>query len=404
MHSSLLRLLPRVRRRGSFSLLPSGDWQTWVLAAALAGATHAHAAEWSCNFESGEGFVSGQPASANFLRVIGGQATIAGSGGAEGVQFLQFAPQQRENGLAFVLPPDLAGSSSRSIRFAIRLTGEAEQNRLVLSCGQTISLRPSLGGVELEIGERAVRKVSVPWAPGTWLSLEIREEAASQTWSLFVGGLPALSGLPIDEHKENISDVLLFADGMLDLDAISVSTLTPKSTAESQTNALTAHAARAQTAKLDRSDPQWTERYGEAIAQAIRTATKGDLATTEDELSPLCEAKAGSANWHLEMAQLLGMVAHTIHDAGKYRPAMVVALEVLKHTAAADSKFSASENKSTVATAAFLSGRMHEAILADLDEAEKHYHRAVTIDPSCKPAQESEAKIAQRSKVAGKKD
>jgi hypothetical protein len=365
--------------------------------------TAACASEWSCDFESAEGFAAGRSAAGVFINVIGGQATIVAGDAASGVQFLQFTPDKRENALVFTLSGDAATSRNRSIQFAFRLTGDPEKSRLVLSCGQTILLRPVAGAIELEVGDKPVRRLTAPTSPGVWLRLEIREDAATQTWSLLVSGLPALAGLPIDEHKDKISDVLIFADGMLDLDAVRVvagvedAPLAQDSAKSSRTAPATVRQ------RPTPGSSEWAQWYGDLVSQAVRSAAAGNIAEAKDALEAVCQEKKGKAQWHLEMAQLLGMVAHAVHDAGNYRSAMVVALEALKQTEAADANFTRTEDKRTKAHSAFIAGRMRGAILADPDEAERQYHRAVTIDDSFLAARESENQLALRPKLAGAK-
>lgn len=373
----------------------------WILASCFVAA--ARASEWSCDFESAEGFTAGRSAAGGFINVIGGQASIVVGDAASGVQFLQFTPDKRENALVFTLSGDAANSRNRSIQFAFRLTGDPEKSRLVLSCGQTIALRPVAGAIELEVGDKPVRRLTAPTSPGVWLRLEIREDAATQTWSLLVSGLPALAGLPIDEHNDKISDVLIFADGMLDLDAVRVvAGVEDAPLAQDPVKSSRTPLATARLRPVPGS-PEWAQWYGDFISQAVRSATAGNIAEAKDALEAVCQEKKGKAQWHLEMAQLLGMVAHAVHDAGNYRSAMAVALEALKQTEAAEANFTRTEDKRTRAQSAFIAGRMRGAILADPDEAERQYHRAVAIDDSFLAAKESENQLALRPKLAGSK-
>jgi hypothetical protein len=352
----------------------------------------ARAAEWSCGFEPSEGYTSGQSPAGAQVSVLGGDATVLSGSAAEGTQFVRFFPRREDNGFILKLGAAATDDSERTIRFAVRLIGEAESTRLVLSYGQTVALRPVAGGVQVEVSDGAPRTFAVKVADGGWLSVGIREVKANGTWDLLLGDQTAVAGLPMQDPFTLLSDLLIFADGSLDLDAVKVVT-TPAGllveTPDGEKKGTPANGnARVGT------DGKTARLQGELLSLAMQDASRGDMAKAEQGISLLTRGSPETGEWNFDMAQQLSMFAYALHGEGRYRQATIVARESLRYLDLARSKPFDSKRNEDRAVVEFVYAQILEGILWDTAGAEAKYRSALSIDGAHRAAREALDKIS----------
>lgn len=382
-----------------------------LIAAALLAAPFASAdaplesplVEWSLGFERAEGYEPGPLAASPTVLPAGGAAEIMrGEGAFAGEQWLRFEPTAPENGLFVVLPASMQGAVERSVRFQVRLAGDSPAARLVLARGETLAIRPIEGGIELEIPGASPRFYPIEGVgPSDWIDVELRERAGEDAWDLLAWGEVLKARIPLGSRSADLENILIFADGAIDLDALGATAVASNGEAREPATTDDASAGRGDLAGSGAKDgggpPQPGLRdagfFEIDLPEAIRKARDGKLAEAEDALSRRSGFERGSALWHFDQAQALSMVAFTLRQKGYNRASVAEAYEVLRHLELAGRKFAPGEHEQQQAEAAFLEAQVWDYLLADAGEARKAYVRALDKRPEHSGAQRAKARL-----------
>ncbi len=353
------------------------------------------AADWSCSFEAAEGYISEQSVSNSVVGVLGGTVVVMRGDAAEGQQFIRYTPQLQDNALMLTLGSESPTTRERLIRFAFRLVGDPEKTRLVLSCGQTVALRPIAGAVELEVGDKPPQRFTISAPNGAWVGVAIDEHTSDQTWDLSVGATVIARGLAMQSSATLPSNLLIFADGSLDLDAIHVTVTDAAGTVVAAgLDQVGGNLTKSPGQSGSKSDP--VARGDEAVSRALGYAKAGELDSAESIVAISSAESPDTSAWHLDVAARLSAVAYALHDDGHYASSIVLGAEVLRHLQLADQKFSGTENKVLPAASAFMAARINDKILNNPQEAQRQYQRVLGIDASHGGAQEALDQIASK--------
>jgi len=360
-----------------------------VAAVVAAASLSASEADWSCGFEAAEGFTAETPAAGSLLSVVGGTAIVTAGGAAEGQQFVRFTPLVKENALILKFGVPSTKGLGRRIDFALRLPGEAEKTRLVLSYGQTLAFRITPGGAEVEVAGDSPRRLATVADAAGWLRLAIAERPQQRVWDLYIGGRIAAQGLPMEFNTELFSDLLVFSDGALDLDAIQVSIDKVVATLEAQ------HAPDGPATAVALTP----EQQGPRLAQALESARRDDFSNAVAVASSLVETQGRKVSVsNLDLAQKLGMLAFALHDEGRFRAAAVLAGQALKYVDVARGQATTDNEIARLAGCEFVSGQITEEILSDYKEAERYYRKAFDLNARHSSAKQAIDRIVEKQK------
>lgn len=332
-------------------------------------------AGWTYGFEASEGYETGRTAGSQIVNVIGGSATIETGGAAQGTQFLRFAPAEADASLVIKLPVPLTAAGRRSIGFSVRLPDTTETTRLVLSFGGTVALRPVVGGVELAMGEGSGPTRSQSLVAGQWLPLTLTEDLATKTWSLRVGSDVIGQDLPMPGAPAAFSDVLLFADGSLDLDALSAASAGPMASGGEGSDGRPAHGQAAYD-EVQRN---------RLIGQALDAARLGDLEFARQVAAALARRVGENEVDPAEEGQLLALMAFALRDGGLHLPASALGRSAIEALSRARDRFTDSRPDRR-ASFEFLSAQIAEQLLGDWMASEQFYQAALRHDDAHKGA------------------
>ena len=354
-----------------------------TLGAADSAAGHSTpAAPWRYGFETTEGSIAGQSAQSTIINATGGTAVVVAGGAGEGEQFLRFVPDTPEAALVVTLPESFLTATERSAGFAIRLPAGSATTRLVLSYGGTVALRPVANGVEISAGaDRQVTHLQVLTA-GEWFSLAVTENLAAKTWRLSVGGRVVADGLPMTPAPGALSNVLLFADGALDLDSLVAGAGGNVAAGEGEPRG----GAAGRFSADERS---------RLLGRAVEAARGGDFAMARDVAKALARDAGHAAGGALVEAQFLVIMAYALRDSGLHEPAAELgreALRVLEQGKLASPAARAADR----ATIEFTCAQISEQLLGDWTEAERLYSVALSLDPTHKGAEGAGRAIARK--------
>lgn len=132
-----------------------------------------------------------------------------------------------------------------------------------------------------------------------------------------------------------------------------------------------------------------------ASQQASLTAraqfAAGNIPQAESTLLALNQAKAGTAEWHLESAQRLAGIAFSFRQTGAVPLSISVAQRALDQLSSAEAK--ALPDRILGAQVKYLIGKINERLVGTTTVARANYRAAVDLDPQLKKAAESLAKL-----------
>ena len=348
----------------------------------LVALTTVHPAEWSCSFETNEGFEALKaPSTPNLVYGVGSAVVMSGDA-ADGNQFLRFTPQSANEVLVVNFPQELAPGGSRVVRFAIRLPDDAKRSRLVISYAQTVALSRSGNQISIEVDGSPMRRLNAETDRAGWLALGIEVSGTTQTWNLLVGNEPMLRGLALIDPSPLFANVLVFSDGSLDLDTVGAATREQDPTAKEATGGALNSNSRA----ISQADD--AKRREASFLEALRLAMAGDLAGAEALAASLTDAEPGSARWHFDLAEVLSRLAYTLHDASLFNNSSKLAESALGHLKQADSKFAGDQPKYFATASAYFAAQLEDDILGDAAHAQADFQRVLAIDPEFRAARD----------------
>ena len=340
--------------------------------------------EWTLGFETTEGYAASPFEGSERVTLLGGLANILnGPEAFEGSQWLRFEPTAPENGLFVTMPKRFEGAQEWSVRFRARLPNAAPDTRLVLARGETLAIRPVVDGIELEVAGEVPHLFPIAdVAPTDWIDIELRKTAAQEGWNLYAWDQLLRAGVPLQPRAESLENLLIFADGVIDVDAITVTAASRQAVAERiQVEPPARRSPSAADAPLVQPRRRDALFLRTNLAEATRQARIGRLAQAENAVSQGSSFEIGSAMWHFEQAQSLAMVAFSLRQKGYNRQSVAQAREVLRHLELASRRFAPDERPQEQAEAAFLKARVWEYLLANKQEARKAYERTLLKRP-----------------------
>lgn len=265
--------------------------------------------------------------------------------------------------------------------FAIRFPDGAPNARLVLTQGQTVELRPVDG--QLEVAVPGGERVRVGTDSHGWTSVALAESIERGSWDLLVDGAVAVSAIPLGDASTSLSDLLIFVDGSVELDAVAVSAtgggLLPSDRVSGGTLSTpdSGQGEAGAPAGKQLSDEERNELFGAAYLAAI----EGRIADAEQAMAQRMRFSAGDGRGALAVAQQLTILAHALRDGGRVRPAKAIAFEALRHLQHSREMPFASGDAHGRATVDFVAGQIWEEIMVEPERAERAYRDAATIDP-----------------------
>lgn len=397
MNTSSSIQLTGARRRGLALILAAG------LSVFPAAFGQSEPISWSLGFEEGEGYEPGPLAANASVSLLGGSAEILrGEGALEGRQWLRFEPSAPENGLFISLPESPRGAGERTLRFQARLAGDSPDARLVIAYGETLSVRPVEGGIELETPGAPPNFFPVAGVEsGDWIDVELRQRSDDEAWDLYAWGELLKADIPTQVSRA-LENLLIFADGAVDLDAIHANAAlgqarqgetggpSDRNTATGGREASGEAGKRSDPPKLGLRDAAFFEID---LPEAIRSAGDGKLAEAEQAVSRRSQFERGSALWHFEQAQALSMVAFTLRQKGQNRASVAGAREILHHLELAQRKLGAGEHEQQQVDAAFLEARVLDYLLGDAEKARAAYDRTLQKSPEHASAKRAAARL-----------
>lgn len=347
---------------------------------------------WSCGFESADGFTADQTAAGAIVSVLGGTAVIVPGEAAEGGQFVRFTPQATENALILKLGGQVVNNArGRRIEFAARLVGDSTDTRLILSRGQTLALVPKQGAIELEVAGAQSRRLAVALTSAGWVTIGVEERSDRNSWNLYVGGVLAAPDLPLQDNAQLFSDLLVFADGVLDLDAVRVSSGSDIVSVES-----TAAVSRT-TSDGDTSVDSETIGRGLGLAEAMDKARREDFVGSVSAANRISKRGRTLAEQDSETGQMFALMAFALRDEGRYRAARVLARQALQQLSQASSRAAAEGTPAARrATHDFVAAQVAEGVLLDEKEAERLFSMAAELDPGHRGAKKNKERLREK--------
>jgi hypothetical protein len=267
-----------------------------------------------------------------------------------------------------------------------------------------VELRPI--GSELEIsvpGQPAVRAPVADEETG-WIGVGIVESARRDSWSLFIDGTVVLEGLTLRDSTSLLSNLLIFADGSLDLDAVTVvadlSDTAPGSAAVTMgPDAPLLPAGPALS--VDGLPPLSEEERNALFEEAYSAAIDGRTADAVGAVARMVPAPSEDGRSNLAIAQQIGMLAYALRDGGRVQPARAVAFEALRYLRRSRGAGFAGPDMHGRATVDFVAGQIWEDIMCESDQAERAFRNAAAIDRDHSQAREAADRIA-RDRSLGK--
>jgi len=337
---------------------------------------------WRCSFEGSEGYSPESPARGSLIGLLGGTAAILAGESADGAQFLRFTAGETGDALVLQLVPTPLGTIERNITMAVRFPKQTPESRLVLASGLTVELRPEGDGLEITAPGRDMVRITPATAPGAWIRLTLAESPQRGNWNLLVGQQVVLSDLPLGESPAVLSDLLIFADGSLDVDDLAVESRvatvegivksedgTPDETAVTTSAAATA------------SDSLEDDARDLAFSQAYQAACEGRVGAITSAFIPLLRVPVDEpGRRELELLQHLTMLAFALRDGGHVRPAAIVAYEALRRAERARTTPFSPDDTWGRATVEYVVGQLWEDVLIEPKEAARAFRRASEID------------------------
>jgi hypothetical protein len=333
--------------------------------------------EMTLGFEEAEGFNEGELNGQHQIAVLGGTASIVTKGAAEGAQFLRFIPEREENALVLNLGAENAAGGTRAIDFSIRLYGPESVARLVMSYGQTLALTPVEQGVELDPHVTNVGVIAVTAEPDVWISVGIAEDVTTSRWDLFIDGKVILTDLQIEDTSDLLSDILVFTDGSLDLDAVAVSADGPPASTEILEEA--GNGSSPKTGVEQVAVDQGKDR-APALESAAAAARRGNYARSISDLASVKSDELSPEEWDLSMAQDLAIICYSLLHEGRQTRAQVLGWEILQFLENPEGESLPRDASVVGESRELLAGRILEDVFADYDGAEERYLIAAALD------------------------
>jgi hypothetical protein len=355
---------------------------------------------WSCSFEADEGFDVRAPLGGSIASLIGGSAAVLTGDAAEGMQFVRFTAANEGDALVLRTPGEVSAGLDREISFAVRLAPPKTGTRMVLTYGETITLESLEGGVQVEVPDRA--PVRIIWEGGAngWTQVGIVEDARAATWQLVVDGKVVASELSCAPGPSLLSDLLIFADGSLDIDAVRIVAHTgiAPTPMEGHGGTISGSAGSPKAGVPTEPEPQETDsgRKAYIIGGAVTNARAWNFAAALLLLSSLADPGRDDAAHSLEQGVLVAQVAFIVHDEGYYREAAVLAVHGLRRLEDAKLFVPGTRSKLRLATCDFVAAQLREQVLFDLDGAEELFQRALGNDPKHSGAQDGVERVRRK--------
>ena len=389
---------PELNRLGLSGFMPSlRGWLACVLC--VLGQTVAAGGEWTTGFESAEGYEEGRGVRSSRVSVLGGEASVLVGDAAEGEQFLRFVPNLPQNALVLNMGRDNSAGGERAITFAFRLVGENLDSRLVLSYGQTVEIRPIVDGVEIDTAGSPFNQVHVLVDPEVWLRVGFYENASTGRWDLYVDEQVMLTDLEMQSPSELMADLLIFADGALDLDAVVVSATQSDTLVNFSGNNRGSSGSQnlnnGDRLSGESSEDDSARVENQRLGKALVSARKGNFAESIGYVVSTVPENTDLAAWNYNVARRLASVAFSLRDSGRAIQATVLAQQALRQFEWAHDE-SGNDAADAQANYAFIAGQLWEDVIVNYAKSEMSYRRSLAFDESHPQAFEAAEKISRK--------